>query len=236
MNSIDNDNLSSDNEKSARKRGRVPHGDWPFVLYRYRHGDTLSAIGKDYNCTPSAIFYVIKKAEDEGVKEQKPSGFQEVTHAPVPERTTLTLANNPITESTLSLSKVEALSKVEGNKESPPPAPLVLPTATHEKETIVTNIKTEKTSVDLLLPQKIVAAAVDPVHARFEEALLRCSNAYRSWRGGDEAIIDPASVPLSDALHELRKVIARIEIEMASEKKRHEVQPPIPTPLHRSNR
>ncbi|WP_284198666.1 helix-turn-helix domain-containing protein, partial [Azospirillum oryzae] len=49
--------------ESPKKRGRIPQSAWPQILERYRSGATLSAIAREFECTPSAISYIIKKAE-----------------------------------------------------------------------------------------------------------------------------------------------------------------------------
>ncbi len=52
--------------KSPKKRGRIPQSAWPQILERYHGGATLSAIAREFECTPSAISYIIKKAEAAG--------------------------------------------------------------------------------------------------------------------------------------------------------------------------
>ena len=47
-----------------KRRGRIPQSDWPTILSRYSAGETLSAIARDYHCTPGAISYIIRKAQD----------------------------------------------------------------------------------------------------------------------------------------------------------------------------
>ncbi|MCG5244202.1 helix-turn-helix domain containing protein, partial [Azospirillum doebereinerae] len=49
--------------ESPKKRGRIPQSAWPQILERYHGGVTLSAIAREFECTPSAISYIIKKAE-----------------------------------------------------------------------------------------------------------------------------------------------------------------------------
>jgi len=53
--------------ESSKKRGRIPQSAWPSIVERYRTGATLSAIAREYECTPSAISYIIRKAEAAGM-------------------------------------------------------------------------------------------------------------------------------------------------------------------------
>lgn len=69
-----------------------------------------------------------------------------------------------------------------------------------------------------------------PADERMDIASKACAEAYRAWK-------DP-SVPggvqgLTDALHELRKVIARMEIEVSASRK--EENRPVPFPAYRTN-
>lgn len=49
---------------SKRRRGRrIKQTAWPGILKLYQDGATLTAIARIYDCTPSAICYIVKKAE-----------------------------------------------------------------------------------------------------------------------------------------------------------------------------
>ncbi|MEA1651103.1 hypothetical protein UAJ10_19020 [Nitrospirillum sp. BR 11164] len=48
---------------APKRRGRIPQSAWPSILERYRAGATLSAIAREFDCTPSAISYIVRKAE-----------------------------------------------------------------------------------------------------------------------------------------------------------------------------
>lgn len=54
---------SSDETEAPKRRGRIPQSAWPGILARYQTGETLSAIAREFDCTPSAISYILKKAE-----------------------------------------------------------------------------------------------------------------------------------------------------------------------------
>ena len=48
----------------TRRRGRrIKQTAWPGILKLYQDGATLTAIARIYDCTPSAICYIVKKAE-----------------------------------------------------------------------------------------------------------------------------------------------------------------------------
>ncbi|QJE73030.1 hypothetical protein HHL28_07975 [Aerophototrophica crusticola] len=53
--------------ESPKRRGRIPQTAWPRILERYKAGATLSAIAREFDCTPSAISYIVRKAEAAGV-------------------------------------------------------------------------------------------------------------------------------------------------------------------------
>ncbi|MFV3075843.1 hypothetical protein [Niveispirillum fermenti] len=53
--------------ESPKRRGRIPQSAWPRILERYKAGATLSAIAREFDCTPSAISYIVRKAEAAGV-------------------------------------------------------------------------------------------------------------------------------------------------------------------------
>ncbi len=49
-----------------KRRGRIPQSSWPRILEMYKGGATLSAIAREFECTPSAISYILRKAESGG--------------------------------------------------------------------------------------------------------------------------------------------------------------------------
>jgi len=44
-----------------RRRSRIPQSAWPRIIERYRAGATLSEIAREFECTPSAISYIIRR-------------------------------------------------------------------------------------------------------------------------------------------------------------------------------
>lgn len=75
--------------ESPKRRGRIPQSAWPRILERYKAGATLSAIAREFDCTPSAISYIVRKAEAAGVNPDAGGGEAEaaaetVTQTPPP--------------------------------------------------------------------------------------------------------------------------------------------------------
>lgn len=71
---------------TPKRRGRIPQSAWPVILERYRNGATLSAIAREFDCTPSAISYIVRKAEaavgGEGASEHAAPSEQPAAQAP----------------------------------------------------------------------------------------------------------------------------------------------------------
>ncbi len=71
------------------------------------------------------------------------------------------------------------------------------------------------------------------VEERLKESYESCMKAYVSWRNGGQDN-DDITEELSESVHSLRRVLARIEIDMASDASSRRNQKPIPVPIHRS--
>lgn len=275
--------------ESPKKRGRIPQSAWPQILDRYRSGATLSAIAREFECTPSAISYIIKKAEaasgqsDAGQGDAGPAeGTQDAAQAAagtssaapetageapapvtpaVPEtpaeaqvpaapaaaesetpaeprraagrtgRTTLTRA--PRTEPAAEQASAEAPAPV------PPPAPA--PTETlrlNRPEPAAAPAPAPVAAPAPAAPEAPRAAGqptppVDAVEGRLRDTAKACISAYRGWRQQpSEATIQA----LSDTVHELRKALARVEIDMSASRREEQAIRPIPIPAHRASR
>ncbi len=74
-------------------------------------------------------------------------------------------------------------------------------------------------------------APAPDVHQRLRETADRCIRFYESWNSGNDGESE-----LTDALHDLRRVLARIEIELAASHADESAQRPIPIPLHRAHK
>ena len=75
---------------TAKRRGRrIPQTAWPGILQKYQRGATLTAIAKEFDCTPSAISYIVNKAEEIY------GNLTTADHLPVPTRRTTGSITNP---------------------------------------------------------------------------------------------------------------------------------------------
>lgn len=75
---------------------------------------------------------------------------------------------------------------------------------------------------------------MDDIKQRLKEAADSCVSTYEAWRAktGDHALREA----LQEAVHELRKVGARLEIELAVSDRKQQNNEPIPIPSHRASR
>ncbi|MBY6264241.1 hypothetical protein EI613_20290 [Azospirillum sp. 412522] len=270
--------------ESPKKRGRIPQSAWPQILDRYRSGATLSAIAREFECTPSAISYIIKKAEaasgqgDAGHGDAASGeGTQDDTQAAggtaadasetaveasapvIPETPVEAPAAAPapiaVTETpaeprraagrtgraTLTRATRTEPAAEQAATETPAAAPAPAPT-----ETLRLN-RPEPAPVPAPAPAVTPAPAapeaprapgqptppVDAVEGRLRDTAKACISAYRGWRQQpSEATIQS----LSDTVHELRKALARVEIDMSASRREEQAIRPIPIPAHRASR
>ena len=75
---------------------------------------------------------------------------------------------------------------------------------------------------------------MDKIDDRLRETSSRCITAYESWSKNQKDAA--AREELREAIHELRKVSSRLEIEMAVSERDEMAQKPIPIPPHRASR
>lgn len=75
---------------------------------------------------------------------------------------------------------------------------------------------------------------MEETQQRLKDAAEACIKAYDAWGGSKKNA--EARERLQEALHELRKVAARLEIEMASSERDEMTQRPIAVPPHRASR
>lgn len=72
---------------------------------------------------------------------------------------------------------------------------------------------------------------MDEIEKRLREGSENCYNCYESWKNNQkDAGIREA---LQEAIHELRKIASRLEIELAISERDEMAQKPIPIPPHR---
>ena len=286
--------------EAPKKRGRIPQSAWPQILERYRSGATLSAIAREFECTPSAISYIIRKAEAAGGTEkddadpapaeavvaESPAADAPVpaTAAPAPapvapvaqvaEAAPAPARPAPRPERRPAEPRTEAAKPEPRNEAKPesarheqhraatpaeerrPAQPAAQPQQT---ETLRLNrpepqpapqpapVQPAAPQVSAAVPQTTTGAGagtdagrtgsnpppVDAVEARLRDTARGCLAAYRGWRQqpGETSI-----QALSDAVHELRKALARIEIDMSASRREEQAIRPIPIPAHRTAR
>ncbi len=272
--------------EAPKKRGRIPQSAWPQILERYRSGATLSAIAREFECTPSAISYIIRKAEAasdatsdatsdkgataEGAEDaavaEAPAGDALAEEPPAPPAPVAAAeapapvkparrAAEPRAE---SVKEARTAAPAPVQAAAPQPAP-TQPSAPAHTETLRLN-RPDPQPAPQPAPHQPVAAQpaptpaeaasqpaaaegsrpagtnpppVDAVEARLRDTARGCLNAYRGWRQQPgEASIQA----LSEAVHELRKALARIEIDMSASRREEQAIRPIPIPAHRTAR
>lgn len=291
-------NADSDESDPPKRRGRIPQSAWPDILERHRAGATLTAIAREFDCTPSAISYIVRKAEAAGMATQASTPGQDAATAE---------GRSPADESKSDIVSAESLmtteSQATSNAETPaeeatpnPPAEAPAPaTATAPAPAPARERRRPSTSgqasaappaqapVERTRPKLSAGAQtrqaaraesrepeqpavttpeaptlsgpapdaqptpaaepprtpqprsepIDAVEARLRDTARSCLVAYRGWRTQPgEASVQT----LSDAMHELRKALARIEIDMSATRRDEQAQRPIPIPSHRASR
>ena len=75
---------------------------------------------------------------------------------------------------------------------------------------------------------------MDDIEKRLREVADNCVNAYLQWNTAKKDA--ESREVLQDAIHELRKVSARLEIEIAVSERDEMAMRPIPIPPHRATR
>lgn len=75
---------------------------------------------------------------------------------------------------------------------------------------------------------------MDEIEQRLRDSADRCFTCYEAWRGNEKDA--GAREALQDAVHELRKVASRVEIELAVSERKEMAQRPIAIPPHRDAR
>lgn len=261
---------------TPKKRGRIPQSAWPEILERYRTGTTLSAIAREFECTPSAISYILRKAE---AAEAAGSGSDEAgDDVPV---STADAEPADGASDTVELKPGKAVRAARASRAASRPAQPELPEVdavppqparpvaqprsddaaarSSGTETLRLNRPEAPKPEPVRAEQPVVAAApaatpapvaatqapvveaaaaastapVDAVEARLRDTARGCLSAYRGWR---QQPSEGSIQSLSEAVHELRKALARIEIDMSASRREEQAIRPIPIPAHRAAR
>lgn len=74
----------------------------------------------------------------------------------------------------------------------------------------------------------------DEIKERLQTMGAQCLGAYEAWAGNEKD--DKARETLQEAVHELRKVMSRLEIELAISERDQMGQKKLPIPPHRASR
>ena len=74
---------------------------------------------------------------------------------------------------------------------------------------------------------------MDEIEKRLRETADTCLECYKGWRGKEKD--SKIREDLQEAVHELRKVASRLEIEMAVSERGEMSEKPLPIPPHRSS-
>lgn len=277
--------------EAPKRRGRIPQSAWPHILERHRAGATLSAIAREFDCTPSAISYIVRKAEASGIEpaaaptaepvESKDAETETVAdaneaapveaEAPVQQEQpeAVPQAVEPVAEATAPVqpepaeepppAAVEPAPEPRPVRRSSPPegrsqlrasdlgrgsaqaaareaAPV--PAAVEARPAAATPAPAPAPTAEAARPaaptgRQEPAPPVDAVEGRLRDTARSCLVAYRGWKSapGENSI-----QTLHDAVHELRKALARIEIDMSASRRDEQVNRPIPIPAHRAAR
>ena len=270
----DSGNDADSSESPKRQRGRIPQSAWSRILQRYRAGATLSAIAREFDCTPSAISYIVRKAEAEegaaatnasesGGTPAAPAPVEIVT-APAAVAAPAAVVAAPAVSTPKAVSSITTLSLPDrGSSQprvaatvttaAPPPTPVApAPRAPSPAAAVSAPVASAPVISAVVASAPVVAPPegargvaepgapkpgqpppVDAVEARLRETARGCLVAYRGWR---QAAGEASTQSLNDAVHELRKVLARIEIDMSASRREEQGLRPIPVPAHRAAR
>ena len=291
--------LASDSEiDPPKKRGRIPQSAWPRILERYRAGVTLSAIAREFDCTPGAISYIIRKAETAEAASQSGKGSADAEedkslNAPgaTPNTATVERAEAP-GEDKPALAVAPApppatpapaapLAPVAAAPAAVQPAPIrhhahglhgsVRPShsprpegrngderlklrapgsaSAHSRPTdhsaadnaaarndggsVSAPVRQESASQPAAASSASIQVTGEGVESRLREAAATCLTAYRDWR---QTPAEQSTQTLSEAVHELRKTLARIEIDLSASRRDEKTLRPMPIPVHRASR
>jgi transposase-like protein len=274
--------------EAPKRRGRIPQSAWPHILERHRAGATLSAIAREFDCTPSAISYIVRKAEASGIEPAaapaaEPAESSETVTESVAEsaepaqpveqqdqpETASSAAEPAVEDSTASSHAQPAVEQPAVVEQAPEPRPVPKRPAPQEgrpqlrasdlgrgsaqaaaREPVpapaapvearpAPSAQAPSNAVEAARPatpptgRQEPAPPVDAVEGRLRDTARSCLVAYRGWKSapGENSI-----QTLHDAVHELRKALARIEIDMSASRRDEQVNRPIPIPAHRAAR
>lgn len=176
---------------AASRTGRIPNTEWPTIVARRQNGETYAAIARDYEVTGPAIKYIVDKAQAEGVAAApEPAMAPTEAEAPAAERPrtkTITIANTALGRE----RDVEAAPDEPRRDEAPREEPA-------RQEPAAAAPATPAASMDTPLARRLMDAA--------GECAALIQQAEHAGSTLDETI--------KNALHQVRRAVAAIEIEM----------------------
>jgi transposase-like protein len=243
---------AGDTEAEAkRRRGRIPQSAWPRIVEMHKAGSTLSAIAREFDCTPSAISYIVRKAEaqatdpvgDEAEARSAEAGAPAPAAAPA---AAAPAADAPAPTPGRLTGQITLRSVSGGEPRTPAPAqrpvepaaqPAAAPSAAQSSGQPTAPSAGAQTGPAGDAPRPSGARAepapVDEVEGRLRETARAALVAYRAWRSQP---VEASAQTLSDAVHDLRKALSRIEIDLAASRRDQQAARPIPIPWHRAAR
>ena len=86
----------------------------------------------------------------------------------------------------------------------------------------------------LILERKEKAYTMDDIEKRLRESTDACIKSFEAWTKANKSL--ESREALMETMHEVRKVVARLEIEIAISERDRLGARPIPIPPHRSQR
>lgn len=170
---------STDTDSAEKIRGRIPKSAWGYVRGQYEiAGLTYEEIGQEFNCTPSAVFYVVKQA-----------ALREIP--PTLERPSPSLSETATHMAAIDRDNQWAARKVrEVTQQQPAP---------------------HKPSQVELMAQQAESLLEDETCKRLFDAASKVIMEFTAMRAGPD---ETAKKQAKDALHELRRAAASVELKI----------------------
>jgi len=164
---------------SDKIRGRIPKHAWGYVRGQYElKNRTYEEIGKEFNCTPSAVFYVVKQAT-----------LREI-------EATLELPADETAKAEINRIMAKSKATTSWTARQGTPVQSVAPKAPSQVE---------------LMAQQANAMLEDEHCKRLFDATSKTIVDYVGFKAAPD---DDAKKAFKDALHELRRSIASIELKV----------------------
>ncbi|SDF93442.1 Cold shock protein, CspA family [Limimonas halophila] len=201
-------------ESGGVGRSKIDRGEWPKIIERRQAGEAIAAIARDYNVTPSAISYIVKKAQaDPAGYAGPPADGEEAEVAAEADGHAM-----PVAETDPQAAGVAVA--VDGDGPSPDggqgaPSTATTPDAPGTDEPVRPEAPARSRGAE---PAQPTAPAADsgsrertPANDELQSDLARrlieaagtCAKTWDGGAGGDE---------LARAAHEVRRALAAIEI------------------------